>query len=71
MKTEKPDKPEKKTTYEMEFICSNCQTDFIREIPLGIPASDQGGECPYCGYADGYIGRRFVYKKPFGARHDR
>lgn len=39
-------------TYNMEFICKNCGTKIIREVPKGERAQGKGGECPYCGTKD-------------------
>ena len=35
-------------TYEMAFMCGNCQATFVREIIKGQPATGQG-PCPRCG----------------------
>lgn len=54
-----------KETYTMLFKCTNCGTEFLREVEKGRYAWDLGGTCPYCNVKDGaVIGKTFGYRKP-------
>lgn len=41
-----------KSTYYMEFVCSNCGYKFRRDIDKGRTAKGNGGTCDYCGSID-------------------
>lgn len=61
------DKGTTKETYTMIYTCSNCGTEFVREVKIGESAGGKGGTCSYCGVEDhDYTDeiRRFGHRKP-------
>lgn len=59
--------------YRIRYYCTNCDHDFLKEIPKGTPAPPQA-VCPNCGcntaYKDSWIGgtsiRRMLHsEKPY------
>ena len=47
--------------YRIEFMCSNCTTQFSKSLAWGEEALGRGGTCEYCGCAD-------EKERPFGYR---
>lgn len=47
-------------TYDMNYQCFNCNTQFVKPIPKGVKAERAGGKCPYCDIEDSIYGLHTV-----------
>jgi len=51
-------------TYDMNYKCFNCNTQFVKSIPKGKKAEGAGGKCPYCDIEDSIYSLHIVLGRP-------